>query len=300
VRLWLARHAHRPGRGLRSAWLTALILAVAAAVGLAVARQDLVGASSGSQLRGAADGASWPAAVRGLAAGWLARQAGGNVIVACDPVMCAALAAKGFPAAHLMRIAPGRAALPSADLVVATRAVRGYFDGRLASEYAPLLIASFGTGPAQIQVRQVAPGGAAAFLRQFANGQIALRQAATELLKNSRITVSATARAALVAGRVDGRLLTVLAALAARQPLRVLGFTDTNPGAAPGVPMRTVLLAGSDPTARLPAVVYGRSLVRFLNAQPAPYHPAQCSMMRQSSGPSAIGISFAAPSPVGL
>jgi hypothetical protein len=300
MRLWLARHVHHPGRGPRLAWLTALILAVTTAAGLAAARQDLVGAPSVSQPGGGANGASWPAAVRGLAAGWLARQAGGNVIVACDPVMCAALAAKGFPAAHLMHIAPGRAALPGADLVVATQTVRGHFTSRLASEYAPLVIASFGTGPAQIQIRQVAPDGAAAFLRQFANGQIALRQAATELLKNSRITMSATARAALAAGRVDGRLLTVLAALAARQPLRVLGFTDTNPGAAPGVPMRTVLLAGSDPTAGLPALAYGRSLVRFLDAQPAPYHPAQCSMMRESSGPGAIGISFAAPSPAGL
>src|SRR5262249_57362395 len=69
VRLWLARHAHRPGRGLRSAWLTALILAVAAAVGLAVARQDLVGASSGSQLRAGAHGACGPGAGPGVGAG---------------------------------------------------------------------------------------------------------------------------------------------------------------------------------------------------------------------------------------
>lgn len=300
ARLWLARHVHRPGRGLRLACLTVLTLAIATAAGLFAAQQDLLGTSSGSQVSGGAPDASSSAAVRGLAAGWLARQVGGDVIVACDPVMCAAMAASGFPAARLMPLAPGRAGLPSADLVVATQAVRGYFAGRLAREYAPLVIASFGAGPAQIQIRQVAPGGAAAFLRRFDNGRIALRQAATELLKNSRITVSATARAALVAGRVDGRLLTVLAALAARRPLRVLGFTDANPGAAPGVPMRTMLLAGSDPTAHLPGPAYGRSLVRFLGAQPAPYHPARCSMMRQSSGPDAIGISFAAPSPAGL
>ena len=300
ARLWLARHVHRPGRGLRLAWLTVLILAITTAAGLVAARQDLVGASSDRGMSGAADGASWSAAVRGRAAGWLARQAGGNVTVACDPVMCAALAARGFPAANLMRIASGRAGLPSVDLIVATQAVRGYFAGSLASEYAPLVIASFSAGPAHIQIRQVAPGGAAAFLRQFANGRVALRQAAAELLKNSHIMVSAAARAALVAGQVDGRLLTVLAALAARQPLRVLGFADANPGAAPSVPMRTMLLAGSDPAAHRPAVAYGRSLVRFLNAQPAPYHPARCSMLRQSSGPDVIGISFAAPSPAGL
>jgi hypothetical protein len=282
------------------AWLTVLILAITTAAGLLAARQDLLGASSGSRMSGGGDGASWSSAVRGRAAGWLARQAGGNVTVACDREMCAALAARGFPAADLMRIAPGRTGLPRADLIVATQVVRGYFAGRLASEYAPLVIASFGVGPAHIQIRQVAPDGTAAFLRQIANGQVTLRHAAAELLKNSRIMVSAAAREALVAGRVDGRLLTVLAALAGRQPLRVLGFADANPGAAPSVPMRTMLLSGSDPAAHRPAPAYGRSLVRFLNAQPAPYHPARCSMMRQPSGPDVIGISFAAPSPAGL
>src|SRR5262249_47402425 len=143
-----------------------------------------------------------------------------------------ALAARGVAAANMVPLVPGRAGPISADLVVATQTVRGQFGSRLAKFCAPLVIASFGAGPAQIQVRQVAPGGVASFQRQLSTGRSALQQASAELLRNSRIELSAAARAALVAGRVDGRLLTVLAALAGGRPVRVVGFRDTNPGGA--------------------------------------------------------------------
>src|SRR5215472_809456 len=237
MRLRAARRPHRPGRRWRLAGLIVLILAVGTAAGLVITRQGAMRApgrqASGSRGARAAPGS---AAVRGLAARWMARQVGGDVTLACDPVMCAALAAMGIPAANMVPVRPGEAGPPSADLVVATQAVRDHFGGRLAGIYAPLVIASFGTGRAQIQIRQVARDGVASFQRRLSSGRSVLRQASAELLRNSRIKLSAAARTALVAGRVDGRLLTVLAALAGRQPIRVLGFGDTNPGAAPGVP----------------------------------------------------------------
>ena len=298
MRLWVARHS--PRRRLWLACLIVLILAIALAAGLIAARRGLVGTSGGPELSGDGAHGSRPAVIRGLAAGWVASQIADNVTLACDPAMCTALAARGFPTANLVSIAPGSAAFPHADLVVATQAVRARFGDRLSRVLAPLVIAGFGTGPAQIQIRQVAPHGAATFRRQFRNGQAALRWAAAELLKNTRIIVTPAARAALVAGRVDGRLLAVLAALAARRPIRVLGFTDTNPGAAPGVPMRAMLLAGSDAAAHLPAPVYARSLLRYLVGQPPPFHPARCSMVRRPGGLDAISVSFPAPSPTGV
>lgn len=314
ARLRLARRVPAPSRRLRLACLVVLTLALASAVGLVAARQGLgVASADGKPGRAAAGGESQPAspsaAVRGLAAGWVAGQVGGNVTLACDPAMCAELAARGFPAANLVSIVPGATGLPSADLasglpgadlVAATQSVRGYLGSRLARVYAPLVIASFGTGPAQIQIRQVAPYGAAAFQREFTNGQAALRRVGAQLLRNPRIAVSVTAKAALMAGRVDGRLLTVLAALASRQPVWVLSFAGGNPGAPPGVPLRQMLLAGSGPGWQIPAPTYARSLLSFVHAQPAPYHPAQCSLVRQPSGPGAISIGFAAPSPPGL
>ena len=67
--------------------------------------------------------------------------------------------------------------------------------------------------------------------------------------------LSAPARAALVAGRVDTRLLITLAAMAAQGPVDVLAFGGAAPGASPGVPLRTAELAG-------PAGPSGRSYVR--------------------------------------
>jgi hypothetical protein len=43
--------------------------------------------------------------------------------------------------------------------VVATAAVRREFHGDLGSSYAPGIIASFGSGTSQVDVRVIAPGG---------------------------------------------------------------------------------------------------------------------------------------------
>ena len=53
-------------------------------------------------------------------------------------------------------------------LVVATPVIRNQFGTRLASVYAPLVIASFGSGAERVDVRYVAPGGTAAFESQLA------------------------------------------------------------------------------------------------------------------------------------
>ena len=47
--------------------------------------------------------------------------------------------------------------------IVATPALRSQFGPRLATVYAPLLLASFGSGAQQIDIRYIAPGGTAAF-----------------------------------------------------------------------------------------------------------------------------------------
>jgi hypothetical protein len=47
------------------------------------------------------------------------------------------------------------------DLVIATAAIRAQFGARLASVYAPAIIASFGSGNARIDIRLVFPGGTA-------------------------------------------------------------------------------------------------------------------------------------------
>ena len=137
--------------------------------------------------------------------------------------------------------------------------MRNQFAGRLASEYAPVVLVSFGSGTARVQVLVTAQDGAAAY-RQELRADLRARQAGgARLLGNSGITYSAQARAALAAGQVDARLQMTLAAMARFQHLQILAFRGAGPGASPGVPLRTAELsipAGAG-RPRLPAVGAG-------------------------------------------
>ena len=59
-------------------------------------------------------------------------------------------------------LGPGAGDPLGSDVVLGTAAVRGLFGSRLAAVYAPEVLAGFGTGPARIDVRIVAPDGSAA------------------------------------------------------------------------------------------------------------------------------------------
>ena len=189
------------------------------------------------------------------------------------------------------------------DLVVATAAVRNEFGARLESVYAPAVIASFGSGAGRIEVRAIAPDGAAAYQAALAADRRSLISAGSQLLGNPHITVSASARAALRAGDVDPRLLLMLAALAAGQPVSVKSFGDPAPGAGAASPLRSAVLApgasgasGASSARASKATAAGLdSMLSFVNAQQQPYQP-----LRAALGGSALTVEYAAPSPVGL
>ncbi len=157
--------------------------------------------------RRAAKAVAAAAAVRQRAAAWVAGQDSPDAIVACDPAMCAALEAHGVPAGRLLALTPARSDPLGSDLVVATAAVRGQFGARLVGVYAPVTLASFGSGTARIDVRVVAPDGAAAYWTALAADVRARASAGAQLLRNRSIHVSAAARTALANGEVDPRLL---------------------------------------------------------------------------------------------
>jgi hypothetical protein len=114
------------------------------------------------------------------------------------------------------------------------------------------------------------------------------RQAAgQQLLHNPHVAATPAARGALAAGRVDARLLITLAALAASEPVRVTGFGAPDPGASPGLPLRTAELTAPSATAR--------RMLAFLRAQRSPYQPASASLAG-----SVLTVEFAAPAPLGL
>jgi hypothetical protein len=231
-------------------------------------------------------------AVRAEAAAWAAGQLSGGAIMACDPAMCAVLAQHGIAAGNLLMLRPGAADPLGSDVVLATAAVRDMFGARLASVYAPELLASFGTGPARIDVRAVAPDGAAAYWAAIAADLRARQLAGRELLRDPLITFAPAARAQLAAGQVDARLLTALDALAASEPVRVTAFIDDGPGASPGLPMRAAELTASDTTAR--------KMLAFFRAQRPPYLFAHAAIAARRGGESVLTVEFAAPAPLGL
>jgi hypothetical protein len=110
--------------------------------------------------------------------------------------MCAALQAGGVAAGRLLVLGTSASDPLGSDLVVATPALRSQFGARLASVYAPVVIASFGAGAARIEIRAVAADGTAAYNSALAADRSARISAGRQLIGNRHITVSA-ARAEL-------------------------------------------------------------------------------------------------------
>jgi hypothetical protein len=206
--------------------------------------------------------------------------------------MCAVLVQHGIPAGNLLVLGPGSTDPLGSAVVLATAAVRNMFGSRLASVYAPDTLASFGAGQAQIDVRIVAPGGTAAYRTALAVDVRARLEAGLQLVNDRRVTATPAARAALVSGLVDSRLLITLAAMAAAEPVRIVSFGDAGPGSSPGLPLRSAQIQADGAT--------GNNMLAFARAQRPPYLPARSGLFRGPAGQVILSIQFAAPSPLGL
>jgi len=307
IRLWLERHpVVIGGKAIHiRPRVLAITLAISLAAGVLAAgiAGALVGGAGGPAAVSTTSRASSPvaaaalsatAATRDQAAQWIATQVATSAIVACDPAMCAALEADGIPAARLLVLGTAAADPLGSDVVVATLAVRNQFGARLESVYAPTVIASFGQGAGRIDVRAIAPLGAAPYESALAADLRSRMAAGSQFLRNPRIVLPASAKAALRAGEVDSRLLITLAALAAEQPVRIVAFDDSSPGASPAVPLRGVEIGPMGDGAR---ALTGLQLMRsFLDAQRSPFLPLRISL----DGSSNLNVEYAAPSALGL
>jgi hypothetical protein len=305
VQLWLAR---RP-RSHRVLGALIALLVVFAAGGLTVAliRQPDTGraARTGTGNGNGASNTSGLASVQGAAAArqsaaaWISAEISHSAVVSCDPAMCAALEASGFPAGDLMILGPGANDPLGSAVVVSTAAVRSLFGTRLTSVYAPIVIASFGSGTAQIDVRVYAAGGAPTYLAALRADQIARQSTGRSLLRNRRVSALAAAQRQLAAGQVDSRLLVLIATLASEGPgpVQIVAFGDSGPGASAGVPLREVEIAASPPGARSG---YLPSVLAFLRAQERLYLPGSVKTTFLPDGQEVVRIVFDAPSPLGL
>jgi hypothetical protein len=281
---------------VRLPWVAAAVLVLIVASGAAGALSRL---HSGDHSRGPAGAArTRPANAAQMAADWVSQEVSHSVTVACDPLMCAALEARGVPTARLLVLRTGAASPRGAGVIVATPAVRSQFGSRLDSEYAPLVLAGFGSGPGQVNVQVVAPDGAAAYRAALRQDQASRKAAGLQLLANKQIRVTSQARAQLAAGALDSRLLILLPALAATHPVQVFAFGGAGPEAGAGTPLSSVDLSGSGQAAGVADAAYQRWLTSFVRAQLA-HFTGSVTVVRQD-GQAVVRIQFARPSPLGL
>jgi hypothetical protein len=292
VRLWFDRHYRRRTghRRLVIAVSALAAMALGAGVTLAFTQRDSGTVQAGKHSPNTIQAAQ---ADRQQAAGWITREVANDVIVACDLEMCNQLQKSGFPGARLMQLQPTSPDPLGAQLVVATPVVRNQFGTRLASVYAPLVIASFGSGAERVDVRYIAPDGSAAFEAQLATDRKNRISAGEQLVANNHVQASADARKALLAGQVDPRLLVTLGTLAGLMPIRLIAFDDPSPGASSDVPLRGAEL-GAAAAKSLPA------MVAFYKAQQVQYAPTVASITQTANGIQVVIVRYDAPGPMGL
>jgi hypothetical protein len=307
VRLWLQRHgssgrsgSERSGSRWRPMALLGLAIVIFAAGAITVALMGRTSAPpsprSGPSSPGSGDNSGPAAVARNQAAAWITDQVSHGSSVACDPVMCQVLAQHHFPSGSLVQISQQSTDPLGSAVVVATSVLRNQFGSRLTGEYAPVSIASFGAGSAQITVLVTATDGATKYRSDLKADQAARRASGQELLGNSRVVTTPAARAAIASGQVDSRLLLSLAALAAQGPqVRIYSFSQVTPGADPGVPLRGMDLAAPPGTDARSYLAAAESLLR---AQRAPYLASDIGITTLPTGRTVLHVQFAAPSPL--
>lgn len=301
-RLWLQRHTHRGRRPASRRQRGVLVLSAAAAMALG-ALVTLAFTHQGEQaqktssVRSADPAPSTPSALqtaaanRSQAADWIAQQMLPSVLIGCDPLMCQALQAAKVSASRLSMVQPSAPDPLGVEVIVATPALRSQFGPRLATVYAPQVLASFGTGTQRIDIRYLAPGGTAAFEASLASARRARIQAGQQLLSNKNVLASAQAHGALLAGNVDPRLLITLGLLAHEMQVRLVIFDDPSPGVGSAVPLRGAEI-GTTGSAGLSAVL------AFLTQQTT-YQPSHFSQIRIASG-QVVTMQYDAPGPLGM
>ncbi|HEX9065349.1 MAG TPA: hypothetical protein VF843_09580 [Streptosporangiaceae bacterium] len=279
--------ASRPSRrGSRIAAFTAAVVVVLAAGTAAV-----ILAKHGGD---AAPGANATTSTAGLAAAtWVDRQVSHDAVVACDPVMCSTLRRQGFPAGRLQPIKTSSSYPVHAAVVVETPIVQQQFGNSLATNVAPEILATFGSGRAQISIRIIATGGAAAYRSRLAKDAQQRKTAGRNLLSSRSVHAAAAAKQQILAGLVDMRLLVLLTALADREgKVDIASFGPPAAGASQNLPLRSVFLGIGGPA-------YVRSLRQVVDTQPVPFRRAFDGLV-PAGQKTLLKVVFSAPSPLEL
>jgi hypothetical protein len=228
----------------------------------------------------------------------VAQQVNPDEVIGCDPMMCAALEAAHVQANQLLVLGPSQPDPLGSEILLDTATLRSQFGARLDTVFAPVSLAAFGSGAAHVEVRFCAPNGARAYLAELARDGAARKAAGTEMLRNHAIHASPAARRQLTAGQVDSRLLVTLVTLAHSHPVDIISFGANQPGASPGVPLRSAEIAGAPGPGSTPAVSV-LTLRSFLSSQQPPYRPSIIAVTTASQH-TVLRVGYPAPSLLGL
>jgi serine/threonine protein kinase len=295
------RHGSRRVRWRRRA--PVLLAALLLVASLGVLAFNLPGRGTASdQLTGSRtptnQGLAAEAAVRKQAVNWVVQQVSQAAIVSCDPQVCIDLVSDGFPASDLLVLGPTSTDPLGSALVIATATIRAQFRGRLASVYAPAVIASFGSGSTGIAIRLVFSDGTATYPAAAQAALIHRKRADAQLLANGQIKVSATARARLLSGDIDPRLSLLLAEMAGIHPVQIVAFGDQSPGGGSASLLRSVDLAAVDGAAHMTSAAYLHWMQAIAHAQTAQYRPEWVQKVTPRTGRAVLRIGYQAPSPL--
>jgi hypothetical protein len=159
------------------------------------------------------------------------------------------------------------------DVVVSVESVREFperYPEMRAALDGSAVLAVFGTGEGRIEVREILSGNGdppATAPAGRGHDTAAAAAAGAEIARNPSVELMPAARRALMAGRVDQRIMAMLAAVAADRPVAVDGFSADPAEVGTGAPYRAVTLrARSDDDAR--------AIRKLLADQVPPHRPA--------------------------
>lgn len=309
VKLWTQRRMQRTRWRVLVGLVAAVLLFVAGGLTVALIKGTPASNSAGtSQGSGTAQGGTPAggggalaavATARKQAATWVAKQVNLDETIGCDPVMCAALEAAHIQANRLIMLGPDQPDPLGSEILLDTMTLRAQFGPRLESVYAPVSLAAFGSGAARVEVRFVTPNSAHLYLTELAADVAARKAAGTEMLRNRSIHATPLASHQLIAGLVDTRLLVTLVTLAHSHPVDIISFGTNQPGASPGVPLRSAEIAGAPGPGSTPAVSV-QTLRSFISAQQPPYRPSVIVAVKTASQRTVLRVEYPAPSLLGL
>jgi hypothetical protein len=235
---------------------------------------------------------------RAQAASWVAQQVDPADVVSCDQAMCAALRADRFPASKLLVLEPTSNPPVTSAVVVETAAVRSMFGTSIDAAWAPDVLATIGSGAAEITIRLMAPHGALAYQAALSAGVKGRITYGAALLENNRIALSQAAENQLNAGQVDPRLVLAIASLAIDEPIDVAQFENVGPGVSADLPLRFADITVNDNPANMSDSAYVSAMRAYMSSQRSQLGPVS-GRAALSGGQDIFRVELAAPSPLG-